>query len=228
MSGRSPLLQRLAIHVARALEEKLPVLHVIPDQDLISHGVFAEAPFDHLRWVVLSGSFNPLHTGHEQLLAAAGEYLGQVEPWRKHSPAYELSFGNADKPSLSMEAFLSRAQQFIQREAAFFVTFPAAPLFFDKMQLVPDSVWAIGYDTATRLVDLKYYGQDPQRLAAGFARIERLGCMFLVAGRFQSGVFKEASAFRPPAAYSHLFHALPNFRVDLSSTEVRQQQSSKL
>lgn len=43
--------------------------------------------------VLLSGSFNPLHAGHEQLAYAAGQALGM--PW-----SFELPIVNADKPPL--------------------------------------------------------------------------------------------------------------------------------
>lgn len=47
--------------------------------------------------VVLSGSFNPLHAGHIQLLSAAQQLVGSAKG------LYELSICNADKGWISEE-----------------------------------------------------------------------------------------------------------------------------
>lgn len=65
------------------------------------------------RTVVLPGSFNPLHTGHTRLGAAAAlaahRHSGSAAPWQV---AFELAAVNVDKPPLSAEAVAARVSQF--------------------------------------------------------------------------------------------------------------------
>ena len=83
-------------------------------------------------------------------------------------------------------------------------------------------VVVIGYDTAERLIDPRYYGSEAARDAA-FARIRARGCSFLVAGRAIDGVARTLRDLHPPGALRDLFVELPEalFRVDVSSTELR-------
>ena len=54
-----------------------------------------------------------------------------------------------------------------------------APLYTIKAKLFPDSIFVVGYDTAIRLVDPKYYGGHVGMLLQ-FAELRSLGCRFLV------------------------------------------------
>ena len=67
----------------------------------------ADAP---VRGVLLSGSFNPLHAGHEHMAYAAGTMLGL--PW-----GFELPIVNADKPPLGYAEIERRLDQFRGRYA---------------------------------------------------------------------------------------------------------------
>ena len=57
---------------------------------------------------ILSGSFNPLHDGHLELLKVAGKLLGQPV-------AFELSAANVDKPAIATETIVQRIAQFAGR-----------------------------------------------------------------------------------------------------------------
>jgi hypothetical protein len=104
------------------------------------------------------------------------------------------------------------------------VVLSRAALFVDKAALYPGCVFVLGYDTAARLVDPRYYGGPAARDAA-LQSIGAHGCRFLVAGRVQDGAFHTLSDIAIPANARDLFIALPEqvFRVDLSSTEIRAQ-----
>jgi hypothetical protein len=163
---------------------------------------------------VLPGSFNPLHEGHRRLAAVAAEILGQPV-------AFELSVDNVDKPSLSVPEVHHRLRQFA---GAAPVWLTRAPTFRQKAALFPGTVFVIGADTAWRLAQRKYYGDDEGQRCAAFDFIRQHNCRFLVAGRVDAaGRFLGLSDIELPAACLDLFMAIPaeRFRHDLSSTELR-------
>ncbi|MFL5804500.1 MAG: hypothetical protein ACJ8CR_22490 [Roseiflexaceae bacterium] len=188
----------------RLLEGAARTLTVTPDGRRA-----ADAP---VRGVLLSGSFNPLHIGHEQLAYAAGTALGL--PW-----SFELPIVNADKPPLGYAEIEHRLDQF---RGLYRVVLSREPLFVGKAALFPGCVFAIGYDTAQRLIDPRYYGGEAGRDAA-LESIRDHGCRFLVAGRVVGGVFHTLDDIAIPAGLRDLFIALPEstFRADLSSSQIR-------
>jgi hypothetical protein len=190
--------------LARLLEGTARAVTVAPDGRWV-----ADAP---VRGVLLSGSFNPLHTGHEQLASAAGTMLGL--PW-----SFELPIVNADKPPLGYAEIERRLDQFRGR---YTVVLSREPLFVGKAALFPGCVFAIGYDTALRLLDPRYYGGAAGRDAA-LESIRSHSCRFVVAGRAEGGVFHSLDDLAIPAGLQDLFIALPEraFHVDLSSSELR-------
>jgi hypothetical protein len=161
---------------------------------------------------LLSGSFNPLHAGHERLAQAASVALG--------TPCgFELPVVNADKPPLDYREVERRVEQFAFRYP---VVLSRARLFVEKARLFPECTFAVGYDTAARLVDPRYYGGEAGRdTALGTVRAQR--CRFIVAGRAVDGEFHTMRDLPIPAAFADLFLDLPEqlFRVDLSSSEIR-------
>lgn len=173
--------------------------------------MLADAPF---QGGLLSGSFNPLHAGHERLAQVAAVVLGQ--PVR-----FELPVVNADKPPLGYAELERRLAQFRGRGA---LVLSRAPLFVQKAALFPGCTFVLGYDTAVRLVDPKYYGGEAGRDAA-LAQIRGQGCRFLVAGREKDGVFRTLADIALPPGAADLFSAIPEqvFRADLSSTAIRAQ-----
>ena len=78
-------------------------------------------------------------------------------------------------------------------------------------------------DTASRIGEAKYYGNDPARLAAAVGELAALGCGFLVFGRTVDGRFTGLNEIALPAALRALCTAVPEieFRHDVSSTELR-------
>ncbi|HEU4327637.1 MAG TPA: hypothetical protein VFS21_31145 [Roseiflexaceae bacterium] len=165
-----------------------------------------------VRGALLSGSFNPLHQGHERLAEAAAVALGL--------PAvFELPVVNADKPPLSRAEIERRLAQFRWRYP---VALSRAPLFVQKAELFPGCVFVVGQDTAARLVEPRYYGGPAERDAA-LAAVRAQGCRFLVAGRVQGDAFLTLADIVVPPDFADLFLELPErlFRVDLSSSAIR-------
>ena len=192
--------------VAQLLAEEVTTVTVYADGHCM-----ADQP---VNGALLSGSFNPLHSGHIQLAETAARRLGL--------PAlFELPVINADKGSLALEEILRRLTQFYGQHT---VVLSRAPLFRNKADLFPGSVFVIGYDTAIRLVAPHYYG-GTVAMHAALAAIRAAGCRFLVAGRSVEGHFHTLDDVPVPPDYQDLFLGLPasDFRVDLSSTRLREQ-----
>ena len=174
------------------------------------------------RIAVLPGSFSPLHYGHEELARVAGEILGM-------EVVYELSVVNVDKPPLEESEILSRISQFAAKGAGSnagkgSVVLTRAETFRKKADLFPNSVFVIGWDTLTRLIDPKYYGGAESAMLTALAEIWAAGCRFLVAGRAGGDVFHTLEEVAIPQGFRPLFQSIPEsaFRADISSTELRE------
>lgn len=162
---------------------------------------------------LLPGSFNPLHHGHTSLAAVAAARLGVPVH-------FELSVANVDKPELSREEVERRVTQFADIGP---VWVTRAATFAEKVELFPSTAFVLGWDTAVRLVDPKYYDGERGRNAA-LAKLLTSSCKLVVGGRVDAaGRFRVWDA-EIPRKFESLFVPLTegDFRVDLSSTELRQ------
>lgn len=162
---------------------------------------------------ILSGSFNPLHGGHVTLANAAATHLDV-------GVHFELSVVNADKPALPREEVERRVSQFAS-VGPVWVT--RAPTFEQKADIFPGVAFVLGWDTAVRVIDPKYYGGEVGRDAALRAMLAR-GCRLVVGGRVDStGTFRTWDGGGLTEEFAGLFVALTedDFRVDVSSTQLR-------
>lgn len=211
-------------HALALLPDEVITTHVTPWVDTLSP-LYA-GTVKTLRWrsqqtyepiavrgaTILSGSYNPLHSGHRALLTTAVAYTYQPG-------YYELSVVNADKPPLPYTVALARCNQFA---GEFTLLLSRAPRFLDKATDMPDSTFVIGYDTAIRLLDPKYYPDSSVDAVLG--AIAGHGCRFLVVGRVDSsGTFQQLHATDIPPAWRGMFVLLDeaSFRRDISSTDIR-------
>lgn len=163
---------------------------------------------------LLPGSFNPLHHGHRSLAAAAGRRLGAVVH-------FELSVANVDKPGLAADEVARRVGQFAGL-APVWVT--RAATFAAKADLFPGAAFVLGWDTAVRLIDPRYYGGVPAARDAALRKLAVRGCRVLVGGRIDAaGLFRAWDGDGLPAGFAGLFEPIPeiDFRADVSSTELR-------
>lgn len=166
--------------------------------------------------VILSGSFNPLHQGHLALHHAASNFLNKPL-------AFELSIGNVDKPSLPKNVALSRVAQFAGRYPIYLTD---APTFLEKARIFNGTTFVVGYDTAARIVAPRYYGDDWTQTRAALHEMQELGCQFVVAGRTDGEQFLTLADLEIEEAFRPMFTHLPNFRADISSTELRNTNSA--
>ena len=168
---------------------------------------------------LLSGAFNPLHEGHQALAQAGAEILGRPV-------TFELAAVNAGKPQLERGEILNRLLQFAGRHD---VLVSGAPLFSSKARLFPGAVFIVGYDTAERVLQPRYYGNSRQKMMDALSEIRDRGCRFLVAGRIDDrGKFHDSTELPVPEAFKGLFEAIPasRFRRDISSSELRRQSNN--
>ena len=159
--------------------------------------------------LILSGSFNPLHNGHIKLLEAA-KNMTKLEPF------FEISISNVDKRNISLEDLNSRISQFYNIGK---ILITNSATFEDKSNLFKKSIFVIGYDTAVRILDNKYYEKD---MKESLSNIKKNECSFLVTGRKINGKYKYLNDLEIEE-YKGLFSIIPeeNFRLDISSTEIR-------
>ncbi len=163
---------------------------------------------------LLSGSFNPLHDGHLELLQVSSRLL-------KHPVAFECAAKNVDKPAISPETMLQRIAQFAGRWPIYVTN---AATYLEKARLFPNTVFIIGFDTAERILHPRYYQNSQKALHAALAEIAAQGCSFMVAGRKdRMGVFRNGEQLNVPEPFRTLFKTIPAdaFRKDISSTELR-------
>ena len=163
---------------------------------------------------ILSGSFNPLHDGHEALIDTATRILGEPV-------AFELSVANADKPLLQEDEVRRRVAQFTGKAR---IILTRVPVFYKKADLLPGCTFIIGIDTAVRLFDPRYYDDSKSRMLLALEQMRQQDCRFLVAGRMDGDTFQTLSDIRIPDGFHSMFTAIPEstFRSDISSTLIRQ------
>ena len=183
------------------------VSYVVADRDGSSS---SEPPYPA---AMLPGSFYPLHAGHEALAAAASEILGT-------EVAFELSTANVDKPPLTYADVSRRLRQFEGRGV---VVLTRAATFVEKARVLPGSTFVIGFDTAMRLFDPRYYGGSTIAMDEALVELRSSGCRFLVAGRVEDDRFRSLDDVGVPTGYRDMLTGIPEsaFRRDVSSTEIR-------
>lgn len=166
---------------------------------------------------ILSGAFNPLHEGHLGLAGTAEKLLDT-------RVGFELAAVNADKPNLPLPVVLDRLAQFAGRET---ILASNAPTFVEKARLYPGTTFVVGFDTAERVLQTRFYNDSEREMKTALETIREQGCHFLVAGREDaSGTFHEADSLVAGADFRDLFRPIPTalFRQDISSTEIRSSQ----
>lgn len=172
--------------------------------------------------VALPGSFRPLHRAHRELLRVGHAVAGGHE----RVACFELSVSNVEKPNLQRDEVLERVGQF-NREGDMVVLTRRAT-FLGKSEVLPNATFVIGYDTAVRLFDDRFY-RDATRghgsaVEDALRTIRANGCSFVVGGRHSDdGRFMTWDDFDCPKEFRGMFTAIPesDFCDTISSTQMR-------
>lgn len=168
--------------------------------------------------LVVSGSFNPLHAGHVGLARAAEQVTGR-------KAVFEITAVNADKPPMAAGELLRRIRQF-HGVGPLVVT--RLGTFAAKADALPGAIFVVGNDTATRILEERFYQQDSGGLAGALGHLLDRGCSFLVAGRAtEEGDYHAFDESSLPEKARGLFKPIPEevFRLDISSSEIRQRMA---
>ena len=186
--------------------------------NLLKNQPYRHTDSDHNGLLLLPGSFNPLHEGHEKMLTIAEQICDR-------KGAYEISIRNADKPSLDFISIKNRLNQF--ENSAVWLT--NTPTFGEKSALFPGATFAIGIDTVKRLGQARFYNNDPGLMEESFKNLISNNTRLLVFGRLEDGVFETLDTVSIPDQLRSQCEAVSEdlFRSDLSSTMLRQQLSEK-
>lgn len=171
------------------------------------------APASQAPKAILPGAFHPIHTGHRRMAEIAGRRLGAAVE-------FEIAILNVDKPPLDFLEVFQRLAQFGPEET---VWLTRSATFVEKSAQFPGVVFVVGADTLRRIVDPRYYGNDPTACQSALETIAARGCRFLVFGREDSGRFAGLAELTLPAALQAICEEVSaeEFREDISSTEIR-------
>lgn len=167
--------------------------------------------------LIFPGAFNPVHAGHLQMAAVAETLTGRP----LH---YELCVRNIDKPPLDYADIQHRIETLPAGRRTWLT---AAATFAEKAEQFRNATFVVGVDTLVRIADSRYYGGSAGRRAA-MAEIARAGGRFLVFGRELNGVFRTGADLDLPEELAAMCEhvSAEAFRMDLSSSDIRRNQSA--
>ena len=166
--------------------------------------------------LIFPGSFNPFHSGHQSMSELAEKKTGL-------GLAYEICIQNADKPPLSYHEIEKTLNQFNHGHEW---VLTKAGKFTDKAELFPNSVFIIGADTLTRILDEKFY-LNRQDMLNQLDLFNSHNINFLVFGRKIRDSFISLESVSIPEHITNRFSGFGEeiFRDDISSTLIRKEES---
>ena len=174
--------------------------------------------------IMLAGSFRPLHRAHRSLLET-----GLSVAHEAMTPCFEISISNVEKPDITATDLERRLQQF--QEPGDIVVISRSATFLEKARLMPGTTFVIGYDTAVRLFDDRFYAGAESLTPSldAMSELQDLGSRFIVGGRHDAdGTFKTIRDMVIPPGFERLLIEIPEhiFSDPISSTQLRSSPTS--
>eukprot|EP01017_Pseudomicrothorax_dubius_P004329 TRINITY_DN10845_c0_g1_i5.p1 TRINITY_DN10845_c0_g1~~TRINITY_DN10845_c0_g1_i5.p1 ORF type:complete len:364 (-),score=67.51 TRINITY_DN10845_c0_g1_i5:561-1652(-) len=166
---------------------------------------------------VLAGSFDPLHDAHRDLARITAVKNGIPS----HKVVFEICIHTPGKPTLDWDVVQTRVAQF--REENKNVLLTDKPLFWQKNDFFTDCHFAVGTDTFRRVVDVKFYDHNYDKMLFAFGHFAARNNRLLVFPRVDpsTGVLERLADFPLPAVLSDRVGEVADYRRDISSTELR-------
>lgn len=160
--------------------------------------------------LIYPGSFRSFHCGHDLAALNASRISGK-------KVVFEISAVNADKAPIDSREISRRVEQFYGRHPV--IVTPDCPLFLDKSRAYPKGIgFVVGYDTAERLLDPRFY-RDGTHFAESLATFRERGNTFYVLGRASDGEYKTILDLPGYEANRDLFRQLMG-QLDISATAI--------
>ena len=168
---------------------------------------------------IFSGSFNPIHEGHLEMIDIAEHRLGS-------RVALEISVQNVDKPPLDYIELQYRLREIEKTRPDQGVWFTQTPLFEDKAELFRGTTFIVGADTLRRFADLRFYHESTHQLHDVLRMIAFYNCRFLVFARKISERVESLETLRIPDMLRSLCDEIPpsEFAMNISSSEMRREE----
>ena len=175
------------------------------------HGIY-DASQIQLPVTIFSGSFNPLHHGHEKMASIARQCSDR--PF-----VFEIAIKNADKRPLSLTQLKAQIDQ--AWDSPLIVSNVAT--FLEKSEVFPGSEFVVGVDTLLRVADPRFYEDSKASRDAAIQKIGEQGCSFLVFGRVLEHGFHDWRSIDIPSALRTICRGVneSTFREDISSSQIR-------
>jgi hypothetical protein len=133
---------------------------------------------------------------------------------------FELAVVNVDKPPLALDEVERRVAQF---RGVGHVLLTRTPRFIEKARLFPGAAFVIGWDTAVRLLEARYYEGSTAAMREALEEMQAVGTRFIVAGRAAGERFRTLEHVDVPQDFVAMFEPLHEdaFRADVSSSDLR-------
>ena len=143
---------------------------------------------------------------------------------KRLKPCFEISIRNVEKPEIATSDLERRLEQFQCDDDTLVIT--RAATFVEKARLMPGTTFAIGFDTAVRLFDDRFYDASDcgSPTIVAMNELRSLDSSFVVGGRHDDdGIFRTASDLAIPEGFETLLLEIPEekFSDPISSTDIR-------
>ena len=179
-------------------------------------------PYAECSQAIFSGSFNPIHEAHRQMVEISQERLG-------NRVSLEIAVQSVDKPMLDyidLEDRLEKIEAMIPGQV---VWLTRTKMFEEKADLFRETMFVVGADTLRRFADLRFYSGSIRRLHDVLRMIAYRNCRFLVFARRGEGVLETMKTLQIPDMLRSLCDEVPvdEFAVNLSSSGIREQEDNQ-